>query len=105
LQGVAQRHRVNDRLCRSLTGMRQHRMRSVPKQRHDVSPPGRNRISIDQLVIAEIVGCRRDAPKRRVEARRHVRDDGRWIAQAGRDERARERQEPIDAGVAGAHDR
>ena len=104
-QTRAERHRIHHRLRGALPGMRQQRMRRVAEQRHHAAAPDRDRIAIGQLVEPQVFGGRGDGAKRGVEPRRQVRHDRVRVAHAGRHQLARERQEPVDAGVAGADQR
>ena len=55
-------------------------------------------------IETEVFCRRRHGAERFVESGRHVREDGSWIGHAGRHELAGERQEPVDAGIAGPGD-
>ena len=98
-QCETERDGIFERLSRTLSGVRQHRMRGIAKQRDAADAPVLQRIALVELVEAHVVGRSRrvDLAKRLIEPRRQPVKNGLWRSSLGRYIAREQRQVPVDA--------
>jgi hypothetical protein len=106
-QHQAQRHRVFECLRRSLSRMRQHRMRRVANERDPSCAPVLERLTLEQYIETHVVWTRRcgDSSEASVEPRRMLFDECLRSPAIAGDISGEERQIPVDRLRTGARGR